>query len=83
MPRFRKRPVFIDASRIKEEMTIIKPEGVMTGYPGDWLITGVDREHYFCKDDEHYFCKDDLFRKIYQPIDSESYMAFLTVKDGD
>ena len=26
-------------------------EGVMTGNMGDWIITGVKGEHYFCKPD--------------------------------
>ena len=75
MPKFRKKPVVIDAMRITRKMTVTTLEGVMTGNPGDWLITGVNREQYFCK--------DDIFRKTYESTDEESENALLRVKDGN
>ena len=35
----------------------------MEGRPGDWLITGVAGERYFCK--------DDIFRKTYEPVSDD------------
>lgn len=62
MPRFRKKPVVIEATRLTNKMTVETLEGTMTGDKGDWLITGVNNEQYFCK--------DDIFRKTYEPIDA-------------
>jgi hypothetical protein len=50
MPRFMKKPVTIEAVKLSFPMTVETPEGVMSGNPGDWLITGVEGEQYFCKD---------------------------------
>lgn len=74
MPKFRKKPVVIEAVRITRIMTVTTLEGIMTGVTGDWLITGVAGEQYFCK--------DDIFRKTYESTDDESEKAFLKVEDG-
>lgn len=68
MPKFRKKPVIIEAIRISKKMTVETLEGVMTGNPGDWLITGVNGEQYFCK--------DDIFHKTYEPVEKD-LMAFM------
>lgn len=39
-------------------------EGMMTGRVGDWIITGVQGEHYFCK--------PDIFAATYAPVDLET-----------
>ncbi len=41
--------VLIDPMRKK--MSVDTLEGVMTGCIGDWIITGVKGEKYFCKPD--------------------------------
>lgn len=64
MPRFKKRPVVIHATRLSRTMTVETLEGVMKGNPGDWLITGVNGEQYFCK--------NDIFLKTYSPVDNEA-----------
>jgi len=51
MPYYRKKPVIIEAVRISRPMTVETLEGVMRGEPGDYLITGVAGEQYFCKPD--------------------------------
>lgn len=61
MPRYRKRPVVIEAIRLTRKVTIKTLEGEMVGNPGDWLITGVQGEQYPCK--------DDIFRATYEPVD--------------
>ena len=71
MPKFRKKPVVIEATRITRVMTVTTLEGVMTGNTGDWLITGVKGEQYFCK--------DNIFRMTYEPTDHESDKALLRV----
>ena len=60
MPKYRKKPVVIEAVQIKNRMTVETLEGTMTGEPGDWLITGVNGEQYFCK--------DDIFKKTYELV---------------
>lgn len=35
-------------------------EGLFAVCPGDWIITGVEGEHYPCK--------DSVFRKTYEPV---------------
>jgi len=39
-------------------------EGTMTGRLGDWIITGVN--------DEKYFCKPDIFAKTYELVEEWS-----------
>jgi len=36
-------------------------EGVMSAYPGDWIIRGVNGEHYPCK--------SDIFEKTYEKVE--------------
>jgi PGDYG protein len=61
MPKFRKRPVVIEATQITRPMVVKTLEGTMRGEPGDWLITGVQGEKYFCK--------PDIFAKTYEPVE--------------
>ena len=39
-------------------------EGMMTAYPGDWIIKGID--------DEFYPCKADIFEKTYELVEEKS-----------
>ncbi len=64
MPRFRTRPVEVQAFRISRPMIVETPEGTMKGEPGDWLITNVEGEQYFCM--------DSIFRKTYEPVDTDA-----------
>lgn len=66
MPKYRKKPVEIEAVQIKNKMTVETLEGTMTGNPGDWLITGVNGEQYFCK--------DDIFHKTYEPVNDNAFI---------
>ncbi|MEZ0396825.1 MAG: hypothetical protein ABWK53_10410 [Anaerolineales bacterium] len=58
MPKFRKKPVVIEAVQLTQRVVISTPEGEMIGNPGDWLITGVNGEQYPCK--------NEIFRKTYE-----------------
>ena len=60
MSKFRKRPVVIEALQISRVMTVETLEGTMRGEPGDWLITGVEGEQYFCK--------PNIFEKTYEAV---------------
>lgn len=82
MPKFRKKPVVIEAVQMLEAYPL--PDGVCDGgagckgngpdgshphihtlegdhtwTPGDWVITGVQGERYFCK--------PDIFEATYDP----------------
>lgn len=61
MPKFRKKPVVINAFRLLVPNEIETLEGTMRGERGDWRIFGINGEQYFCK--------DEIFRKTYEPID--------------
>lgn len=64
MPKFRKKPVVIEAARITRPITISTPEGEMQGEIGNWLITGVAGEQYPCT--------NNIFRETYEPADEEA-----------
>lgn len=96
MPKFRKKPVVIDAmrytgynaldvlaftgrdprfndwfkndevylDRVRKDGGLVKIftlEGPMLAIPGDWIIRGVNGEHYPCK--------PDIFEKTYEAVD--------------
>ena len=61
MPKFRKKPVIIEAIKLTSEIKINTLEGEMIGRVGDWLICGVDGELYPCK--------PDIFKKTYEPVE--------------
>ena len=67
MPRFRKKPVIIEAVRIREQVAISTLEGTLVGLAGDWLITGIEGEKYPCE--------DKIFRQTYEPVDEEAQDA--------
>ena len=64
MPKFRKKPVVIEAVQLTERMEIETLEGVMVGNSGDWLITGIAGEVYPCR--------DDIFQATYEPVDDNT-----------
>jgi hypothetical protein len=74
--RYRKRPIVIEATQWfkhgdhdsvlrmmgNDEFGVIPTiEGRMYVQPGDWIITGINGEHYPCK--------DDIFRKTYEAVE--------------
>ena len=63
MPKFRKKPVVIEAEQLTERIVIKTLEGDMVGRVGDWLITGVAGEQYPCK--------SDIFEATYDPVEEE------------
>lgn len=68
MPKFKKRPVEIEATRLFRTMTVETLEGIMNGNPGDWLITGIKGEQYFCK--------NDIFLETYSPVDNQAAILY-------
>lgn len=62
MPKYRKKPLVIDAYQTDVRIEIETLEGTMVGEPGDWIITGVKGERYPCK--------PDIFAATYEPVDA-------------
>jgi hypothetical protein len=58
-PLFRKRPIEVSAHRVSQGGFINTLEGTMRAEVGDWIIEGIEGEHYPCK--------DSIFRKTYEP----------------
>jgi len=50
MAKFQSIPVEVEAVQVTKYTRISTPESIMIGEPGDWLITGVEGEQYFCSD---------------------------------
>lgn len=61
MPKFRKKPIVIEATLLMEQVEIKTLEGILVGQPGDWLITGVAGEQYPCK--------PDIFEATYESVE--------------
>lgn len=61
MPKYRKRPVVVEAYQTEEEQIIHTLEGDMVASPGDFIITGVNGETYPCK--------SDIFEKTYEQVE--------------
>lgn len=77
MAKFRKLPVVIEAHRLTmadSPRQIHTREGTIMGYPGDWLIRGVENEEYPCD--------DAIFRKTYEPVDAEAEAEMAKVVAG-
>jgi len=64
MPKFKKKPIIVDAYQVKDEITIHTLEGNMRAKKGDWIIIGVEGELYPCK--------KSVFEKIYEPIKEDN-----------
>ena len=64
MPKFRKRPVVIEAEQTDVRVEIETLEGTMVADPGDWIITGVKGERYPCK--------PDIFAQTYEPVEPDA-----------
>lgn len=58
MPKYRKKPIAIEAYQIDHEMDIQTLEGVMHASVGDYIITGIEGEQYPCK--------KEIFEKTYE-----------------
>jgi len=63
MPKFRKKPVVIEAFQTSVGRDIETLEGTMHANPGDWIITGIKGERYPCK--------DEIFRQTYEPVEKD------------
>ena len=72
MPKFRKKPIVIEATKLTRQVKVETLEGEMIGYPGDWLITGVAGEQYPCK--------PDIFEMTYEHVeDSATAVPYIAV----
>lgn len=58
MPKYRKKPVIVEAYQTDKEIIIRTLEGDMKASVGDYIVTGVNGEQYPCK--------PDIFEKTYE-----------------
>ncbi|WP_078547863.1 hypothetical protein [Litchfieldia alkalitelluris] len=52
MPKYRKKPIIVEAVKLKRSITIETSNGTMKGLPGDYLITDKNGEQYTCDRDQ-------------------------------
>lgn len=57
MPHYIKKPIPVEAIKMKEKFTVITLEGIMQGNPGDYLCT----DHK----GNQYPCRSHIFEEIY------------------
>ncbi|KKL55028.1 hypothetical protein LCGC14_2259500 [marine sediment metagenome] len=56
-----KRPIRVVTVQLTEEIEIATREGLLRGYPGDWVIEGIEGEIYPCG--------KDIFEKTYRRVE--------------
>jgi hypothetical protein len=61
MPKYRKKPIVIEAYQTDTEVIISTLEGKMKAHAGDYIITGIKGERYPCK--------PDVFEATYEPVE--------------
>ncbi|WP_205677326.1 hypothetical protein [Aquibacillus halophilus] len=52
MPKYRKKPIVVEALKLSKSITIETSDGTMKGLPGDYLITDKNGEQYLCDRDQ-------------------------------
>ncbi|MDC3417747.1 hypothetical protein [Aquibacillus salsiterrae] len=52
MPKYRKKPIVVEAVKLTRSITIETTDGTTKGLPGDYLITDKDGEQYLCERDQ-------------------------------
>ncbi len=63
MPKYRKKPIIVEAEQCVKRTVIKTLEGNMVAKVGDWIITGVKGERYPCK--------DDIFKATYELVEEK------------
>ncbi|MGM0901050.1 hypothetical protein [Mesobacillus maritimus] len=52
MPKYRKKPIIVEAVKLTRSITVETSNGTMKGLPGDYLITDENGEQYPCDRDQ-------------------------------
>jgi hypothetical protein len=82
MPKYRKKPIIVEAVKLKRSITIETSNGTMKGLPGDYLITDKNGEQYPCDRDrfetEYELVKGqidlkEIVRKSFRLIKTKMY----------
>jgi hypothetical protein len=85
MPKFRKKPIIVEAVKLKRSVTIETSNGTMKGLPGDYLITEKNGEQYPCDRDqfetEYELVKGqidlkEIFQKSFRLIKTKFYKTY-------
>jgi len=82
MPKYRKKPIVVEAVKLTRSITIETSDGTMKGLPGDYLITDNNGEQYLCERDkfeaEYELVKGqidliEIFQKSFRIIKTKIY----------
>lgn len=60
MPKYRRKPIVVEAVKISSPITIDTAEGKLNGETGDYLITQADGAQFPCN--------AEIFDKTYEPV---------------
>lgn len=79
IPKYRKKPIIVEAVKLTRSITIETSDDTMKGLPGDYLITSKNGEQYLCDRDqfeaEYELVKGQIdLKEIFQ----KSFKAFKT-----
>ncbi|MFC4323010.1 PGDYG domain-containing protein [Litchfieldia salsa] len=66
LPKYRKKPIVVEAIKLKRSITIETSNGTMKGLPGDYLITD--------KNGEQYVCERDQFESEYELVKGQIHL---------
>lgn len=73
MPAFRRKPIILEANRLKETTSVETPQGVMEVPAGMWVLK---------TDDGLMLCGDKDFRVNFEPVGKEG-VKMLTARGPD
>lgn len=62
MPKYRKKPLLVDARRIEVSEVVVTAHGRVRAEPGDWVLTNPETG-------DTWPIKPDIFEVTYEPAD--------------
>jgi hypothetical protein len=72
MPKYRKKPIIVEAVKLKRSITIETANSTKKGLPGDYLITD--------KNGEQYLCDRDQFESEYELVKGQIHFKEIVQK---
>jgi hypothetical protein len=72
MPKYRKKPIIVEAVKLKRSITIETSNGTLKGLPGDYLITD--------KNGEQYPCDRDQFETDFELVKGQIHLKEIVLK---
>lgn len=72
IPKYRKKPIVVEAVKLTRPITIETSKGTMKGLPGDYLVTD--------KNGEQYPCDRDQFESEYELVQGRIHLKEIVQK---